>query len=963
MIFKRLLGRSIGRTPATADRRDPMLIVRGDSNLADRCAACGRIVRLADLRELLASDLEEAIRDSARTRYAHLLCGRDDKVPDLAERSAEVATLSDQQVLARVAREAVEAELRHAAIAKVADPAVLGACALDDPRAANRGAAVERLEDKQALEQVVKQIGKKDKHVYRAARARLKEIAEREAFPQRVRSQCDELCEKVARLGHVESWVQDRAKLDLFDRQWAEIEPHLEEERRARYLGLREDFLAAFESHRREHEADIAAEASRQALRAERRALLEALEALASSSLADETAAAAELERILAHWDALAALPAPEQASLDRALAAARGQIQGRLDEAEAMARHRERLDRLLARAEQALEQKKPLEGKEIHSLLAEAEGLLDAKGADKAAATRFGALRQALEERLRKQKRLAEQRLVQVSDRLDELAAAIEGGSLKEAEPLYQSIGAALEMIEHSGVSRKDYQDAAARLKNLAPRLRDLQKWRQWGTDQRRQALCLAMEELVEQDLHLEALTLRLKDLQSEWKQLGSDGSPANHPLWERFHAASERVYERCRPYLDAQAAERDANRRQREQLCAELEAFLDQADWERMDWKKATRAEREMRQAWSAIGPVDGRHRKALEKRFRNALNRLDGQLAEERSRNQAEKQNLIAEVEALAQEADLGHAIEETKRLQRLWHTTVPARQHEENRLWQRFRGACDAIFDRRKAEQEAQAAELADNLRRREELCIQVEELAAADAEADALASRLADLEARWNDLEDLPVPRQDAPGLSKRWRRARALVEERKRERLDARRREAFDLLARQAAVCEEIERQLEGDAEQAPAALEPAALQARWQALPRQRDPELQAAIEKRFEHALNALTQGGEALAAARRALASDGRRRAELCLHLEILARISSPPELAKERLQFQVTRLTEHMRDGEKDPLLATSRLLQEWYLCGPAPAAAARALADRFARARRAIEGAERRNEAA
>lgn len=962
MIFKRLLGRTIGRTRAPEDRRDPLLIVRSDSDLAVRCDACRRITSLHELRELMASDLAEPIRETARARYGRLLCGREEKAPDLAARLAETAALSDRQLLAQVARDAVEAELRRAAIDKIADPAVLGACALEDALAANRSAAVDLLDDKQALEQVVKQIGKKDKRVYRAARAKLKEIAEREAFPARIRSQCDELCERLGRLGHTESWVQDRAKLELLDRQWAEIEAHVEEERKVRYRGLRDAFLAAFEAHRREHEAQVAAEESRHALRAERRALLEGLQALASSPLDNEAEVAAEIDRIGARWNALEALPASEQASLDRALAAARAQIQGRLDELGAMTRHRTRLGELITRAEQALEQSKPLDSKEMRALLEEARGLAEAKGVDKDLAARVGELRQAHDERLHKQKKLAEQRLAQLSERLDELAAAIEGGSLKEAEPLYQSVGAAIELIERSGLAPKDCQAAAARLKALAPRLRDLQKWRKWGTDQHRQQLCLAMEELIDQDLHPEALTLRLQDLQTEWKQLDSDGSPTSHPLWDRFHAASERVYERCKPYLEAQAAEREANRRQREQLCVDLEAFLDQADWERMDWKKAARAEREMRQVWSAMGPVEGRHRKALEKRFRNAMKRLDGQLAQERSRNQAHKRDLIAQVEALAEDTDLGHAIEEAKRLQRLWHTTVPARQSEENRLWQRFRAACDAIFERRKAQHEAHSAELADNLHQREGLCAKAEGLAAFEGEPDDLAAQLEELDAQWREWEDLPVPRHDGPGLTKRWRRARARVDDRRRELQDARRRETFDLLARQAAVCEEIERRLEVDAEEVQA-VEPAAIEARWQALPAQRSAELQAAMERRFLRALGALTEGGDALAAARRALASDGARRAELCLHLEILARISSPPELAKERLQFQVTRLTEHMRDGEKDPLLATSRLLHEWYLCGPAPAAVAPALEARFLRARRAIEGLERENEAA
>ena len=111
-------------------------------------------------------------------------------------------------------------------------------------------------------------------------------------------------------------------------------------------------------------------------------------------------------------------------------------------------------------------------------------------------------------------------------------------------------------------------------------------------------------MEELISTDISLEAMSLRLHDLQMQWKELDKGGSPVNHPLWERFHSASERVYEHCKPYLEKQAAERDANRQLREQLCRELEEFLDQVDWERMDWKNGR-----ARRARDASGLV--RHR----------------------------------------------------------------------------------------------------------------------------------------------------------------------------------------------------------------------------------------------------------------------------------------------------------------------------------------------------------------
>jgi hypothetical protein len=64
------------------------------------------------------------------------------------------------------------------------------------------------------------------------------------------------------------------------------------------------------------------------------------------------------------------------------------------------------------------------------------------------------------------------------------------------------------------------------------------------------------------------------------------------------------------------------------------------------------------------------------------------------------------------------------------------------------------------------------------------------------------------------------------------------------------------------------------------------------------------------------------------------NGQRRRELCLQLEVLAQVESPPALAKERMELQVARLSGHMGGSERAPLADAQHLLRDWYLCGPA-----------------------------
>ncbi len=950
MIFKRFFTPKSKREPVQQDQDELIRSIRDSVDRAQRREACHRINRLSELGNLAKSDEDAGVREIALARYRKLLCGLADDSPPLSERLAELSEADDMRVIEQVAINGKESEIRLAAIQRLSSQSVLAACTLKDAVTANRNAAAERLDDKQALERVARKIGKKDKRVYRITKRKLKEIAEREALPELIRNQCHELCERLDRLGRFGKWVQDRALLELIDRQWTDIEPKADEGWKVRYLKGREKFLTAYEDYRQEHQAQIAAEEARIANRDRHIALIEELSACGSRS--DEGKVRDAVAEIAARWDALEDLPEKEQDALQRRYLTASDMAAARLELLVGVRRADERLSKLLASARSDLEQSRPLAHKQVRKLMDDAKPLLKIPGIDSKTTEAFASVRERLDERLRKQVVHAEQRLEDAREKLNELTTALDAGELKQAEPLYQSLKSGLELMEASGLPRQRYADLAEEVRKLSPRLRELQKWRKWGTDQHREELCVTMEGLEEADIALEAKSLRLHDLQMRWKGLDKGGSPVSHALWNRFHAASERVYACCKPHLEQRAAAREANRRAREDICQQLEDFLDHVDWERMDWKKAVRAEREMRQAWVAEGETEGRHRRQLEKRFRTALKRLDEKLSAERTRNQQFKRDLIAKVEALVEEPNLDQAMEETKRLQREWHTTVSARQKDENRLWERLRAASDAVFGRRRQQQEAFESELTENLKTREAICEEADALGGSALEPDEILSALRKVEARWRDTEALPIPRQLVGRLAQRWRDAYARVELRHRERTAEQRQESLEVLARQAEICEQIERALEaGTLDEATIR----AAEAAWQAVTPQRDARLQRGIDKRYASALEAAQEGNSALAAG---LEANGKRRSELCLHLEILAQLDSPPEFTRERLAFQVNRLKDRMSEGEKDPLVGTtSDLLEEWYLCGPAPAAVASALNARYHRARAALERSE------
>ncbi|WP_295541551.1 DUF349 domain-containing protein [uncultured Thiohalocapsa sp.] len=938
MFFKQLLDKTRNRRPP-----DAATLVETACSAPDATArreACRALIELDVLQRIAAEDTDAGVRELATARFRRLLCGQDERAPALAERSAVLAGIVDETVLVQVSREAVEPELRRAAMERLHQPEHLIACAVDDPLAANRHAAADRLHDRAALELVQRRIGKRDKGVYRLVKERLRALAEAQERPRRLRAAADAICDKLERLGRYEQWSQDHALLQHLDREWTEIEAELgaelDTERRSRRERLRTAFLSAHEAQATAHAAAQAAAEASAAEAARRAELIRALTEL--RALQDPQALTERQHQIARDWQALAAAaPAQDQRAYAEAEAAARArQAQLNAEHQRQRAAEQLRRDAEDALAAGALEQPR---------VRACERRLKDLRAAGDVPAATIDAV-ETLSTRLKKHREQMRRKLGALTERLAELDAHFAAGRLKQAEPLYQSIRATLDHAHAAGLPASETAAAEGHLKDIAPQLKELQRWRRWGADTRRQALCEELERLAADTNHaLEPLAHRLAELQDDWRSLDRNGAPADDALWQRFRAAAETIRGRCQPFYDAQAKLQAANRQQREALCLQLEAFLDQVDWERMDWKKAMRAAREMRQAWAALepaqapasGPRRRDHRRPLEGRFRKSLRRLDEALDAERERNLAERRALIAQMQQLVDAPDLRAAMESAKALQRQWQPTVTGRKRDENALWQEFRAAADAVFARREAAQRARNAELDQNLANREAICHALEQATTQATTATALRAALREQAQHWQDTEGLHLPKAKMQSLNRRWQQARDAAHDRLQALVASAQWAQLETLERRAAWCDATAQRLLDDAAPPPDA---ATLAAAWEALP-QGDADTDAARALRDAADLLQAAAGGDAdaLERLRTRMSTALEQRRALCLRLEIAAGVDSPPELEAERMARQVQRLKARMSDGDnagadEQPL----ELLRQWHALAPATPAA-------------------------
>jgi hypothetical protein len=274
---------------------------------------------------------------------------------------------------------------------------------------------------------------------------------------------------------------------------------------------------------------------------------------------------------------------------------------------------------------------------------------------------------------------------------------------------------------------TKKDRQEVQTRLEAvrgiLGPRvqeLRDADEWQRWANLQVQEELAKKMESLAEEP-DLEVAARRMRELQGRWKQVALAPRTQGEALWRRFKTAQDAVFTRTSAHLTAQNEERGHNLAKKQSLCEQAEALATSTDW-----VKTATALQALQAEWKTVGPVSRGSEKAIWERFRAACDQFFSRRhddlkkrKDEWSENLARKEALCAQAEALSSSTEWEAAAAECRKLQLEWKQIGPVRRTKSDAVWQRFRTACDAFFDRYKhrdqVDLQSKAAARADVIR--------------------------------------------------------------------------------------------------------------------------------------------------------------------------------------------------------------------------------------------------------
>ena len=282
-------------------------------------------------------------------------------------------------------------------------------------------------------------------------------------------------------------------------------------------------------------------------------------------------------------------------------------------------------------------------------------------------------------------------------------------------------------------------------------------------------------LKELINSEENINTTFARFRELQQRWKEAGLVPQQNVKDVWETYNLYVENFYNYIKINRELRDLDLKKNYEAKLALCEQAEELALESQI-----VEAFRKLQKLHDEWRETGPVAIEFKEALWERFKEASSRINKRhqehfetLKSEQMKNLALKQELCEKTEALLTREtltrkDWNKASEELLEIQKVWKTIGFAPKKDNNRIYERFRMACDKFFELKRNFYAGVKNEMEHNLALKQELCAEAEALAASEDWKHATDELIA-LQARWKQVG--PVARRHSDAIWKRFRAA------------------------------------------------------------------------------------------------------------------------------------------------------------------------------------------------
>lgn len=282
-------------------------------------------------------------------------------------------------------------------------------------------------------------------------------------------------------------------------------------------------------------------------------------------------------------------------------------------------------------------------------------------------------------------------------------------------------------------------------------------------------------LKNLVEKQEDVNSTFPAFRELQNRWREIGPVPATKFRDLNDTYQFYVEKFYDMVKINRDLRDLDFKKNLEAKEGFCEAAEKLSGSENV-----VEAFRELQKLHEQWKEFGPVAKEYRDSIWDRFKAAtavINKkyqayFEGQ-KEKQQENLAEKTKLCEQVEAIADKEvkssnewnSLSTAIEE---IQKTWRTIGFATRKENQKIYDRFRAACDKFFSRKREYYAQFKDSMNENMEKKLSLIEQAEALKGSK-EWKKTSEALIALQKQWKEIG--AVPRKKSEQLWKRFRAA------------------------------------------------------------------------------------------------------------------------------------------------------------------------------------------------
>lgn len=276
---------------------------------------------------------------------------------------------------------------------------------------------------------------------------------------------------------------------------------------------------------------------------------------------------------------------------------------------------------------------------------------------------------------------------------------------------------------------------------------------------------LCEKAEELILEKSIIKSFKL-LQKYHDEWREVGPVPLDKKEELWERFKAATEKINFRRKEHYKELQEEQLKNLEAKTALCEKAEEIVSLQDGTLKEWNKRTEDMDELFKMWKSIGRATNDMNDVIWVRFKSSLDNFFaqkreflGKLKDVQMNNLNMKIDLCVQAEAIKDSEDWRNATNDLIRMQKEWKEIGPVPRRHSDKVWKRFRSACDTFFKRKSDFFKNIHGVEAENLKKKKDI---IKEIAAfkvtSKKEKDMAAVQ--DFQRRWIEIGHVPFKEKD-----------------------------------------------------------------------------------------------------------------------------------------------------------------------------------------------------------